>query len=61
MSDDIRIDLKKAIDDAHSSEVESTCIICGLGFNTYPNEARQICRECAGRIKYMIYPKGEMW
>lgn len=59
MSYDIRADLVKAMNDAQNG-IERTCIICGLGFKIYSvDDTRQICRECCGRIKYMIYKDGE--
>jgi len=38
------------------------CVICGYDIQlSNLRDQRQICRECAGRIKNLIYPKGECW
>ena len=64
MSHDLRADIIEAMNEAKMNEVKieigRTCIICGLGFRIYSvDDTRPICRECCGRIKYMIYKDGE--
>lgn len=45
-----------------STKIGRACVICGeTMILRNPNDPKQICSECAGRIKNLIYPKGECW
>ena len=60
MSEDSSFAIETVTIDPNTFEIGRICIICGLSFKIdSEKDTRQICRECCGRIKYMIYKDGE--